>query len=67
MHIRCFVSLATECEDGHFGVFCDGTCHCSSGSCDKTTGHCPSGCADGWSGANCQTGRFQILMPHVIT
>ena len=52
-----FDPAATECEDGHFGEFCDGTCHCSSGSCDKTTGHCPSGCAAGWSGDNCQTGR----------
>ncbi|KAK2166571.1 hypothetical protein NP493_1314g00024, partial [Ridgeia piscesae] len=43
-----------QCEDGHFGVFCDGTCHCSSGSCDKTTGHCPGGCATGWSGDSCQ-------------
>ncbi|KAK2154336.1 hypothetical protein NP493_2198g00000 [Ridgeia piscesae] len=54
-----FDSAATECEDGHFGVFCDGTCHCSSGSCDKTTGHCPSGCASGWTGDNCQTDAQQ--------
>ncbi|KAK2150076.1 hypothetical protein NP493_2864g00000 [Ridgeia piscesae] len=48
-----------QCDDGHLGVFCDTTCHCSSGSCDKTTGHCPSGCAAGWSGDNCQTGAQQ--------
>jgi len=52
-----FDPAATGCDDGHFGVFCDGICHCKSGSCDKRTGHCPSGCATGWSGDNCQTGR----------
>ena len=26
-----FLSPFTECEDGHFGVFCEGTCHCRSG------------------------------------
>ncbi|KAK2155977.1 hypothetical protein NP493_2014g00017, partial [Ridgeia piscesae] len=44
-----------ECQDGYFGTLCDRTCHCRSGSCDKTTGHCPRGCATGWTGDNCQT------------
>ncbi|KAI0224033.1 hypothetical protein LSAT2_024929 [Lamellibrachia satsuma] len=47
-------STCQECKDGHFGEFCDATCHCQSGSCDKKTGHCPSGCAVGWAGNNCQ-------------
>ena len=55
---KIFLSHATECKDGHFGEFCDDTCHCQSGSCDKTTGHCPSGCAVGWAGNNCQKGRI---------
>ncbi|KAI0240259.1 hypothetical protein LSAT2_009049 [Lamellibrachia satsuma] len=54
------VGCMLKCEDGHFGVFCDGTCHCRTGSCNKTTGHCPSGCAPGWSGDNCQTDRLHI-------
>lgn len=39
----------TDCEDGYFGAFCDGTC-------DKKTGHCPSGCGPGWTGNSCQIG-----------
>ena len=59
-------SRFTDCDDGHFGVFCDGICHCDSGSCNKTTGHCSDGCATGWSGDNCQTGMCHCTVSPTI-
>ena len=55
--MACSCIFRIECEVGRFGVFCDGTCHCWSGSCDRKTGHCPMRCAAGWTDDNCQIGR----------
>ncbi|XP_071083308.1 uncharacterized protein [Haliotis cracherodii] len=45
-----------ECADGSFGPGCSSWCLCKNTSevCDKDTGHCESGCADGHTGAGCQ-------------
>ncbi|XP_048257353.1 uncharacterized protein LOC124116616 isoform X2 [Haliotis rufescens] len=45
-----------ECADGSFGPGCSSWCLCKNTSevCDKDTGHCESGCADGHTGADCQ-------------
>ncbi|XP_046542684.1 uncharacterized protein LOC124253012 [Haliotis rubra] len=53
-----------ECTDGSFGPDCSSWCFCRNTSevCDKTSGHCESGCTDGRVGADCQglcaDGRF---------
>ncbi|XP_046547581.1 multiple epidermal growth factor-like domains protein 10, partial [Haliotis rubra] len=45
-----------ECADGSFGSGCSSWCYCRNTSevCDKTTGHCESGCKDGYTGTGCQ-------------
>ncbi|GFS22296.1 receptor-type tyrosine-protein phosphatase kappa-like isoform X1 [Elysia marginata] len=43
---------------GWFGNKCKYLCHCADDEdCDKTTGHCSSGCAIGWLGHACQYGE----------
>ncbi|CAL1529511.1 unnamed protein product [Lymnaea stagnalis] len=44
------------CPWGRFGVNCVKECHCqnSEDGCNSTYGQCPSGCAKGWSGRDCQ-------------
>ena len=44
----------TECQDHTYGVNCNQTCHCASGSCHHVTGSCDSGCDGGWTGPACQ-------------
>ena len=44
----------TECPDQTYGVNCNQTCHCTSGSCHPVTGSCDSGCDGGWTGDACQ-------------
>ena len=44
----------TECQDHTYGVNCNQTCHCASGSCHHVTGSCDSGCGGGWTGPACQ-------------
>ncbi|XP_041346895.1 multiple epidermal growth factor-like domains protein 11, partial [Gigantopelta aegis] len=39
------------CPEGHYGLDCSYTCHCTSG-CDSVTG-CSGGCTKGWSGPKC--------------
>lgn len=53
-----FVPMSV-CADGFFGPSCQRQCHCGSDSvCDKQTGDCPAGCANGWIGPACRTGGF---------
>ncbi|GFR93644.1 calcium binding EGF domain protein, partial [Elysia marginata] len=49
-------SVPSPCdENGRFGDTCQYKCHCANGvQCDKTTGVCSSGCAQGWFGPACQ-------------
>ena len=50
-----------ECDRGTFGADCKQTCHCGSGDtvCELDTGRCTSGgCANGWSGDNCQGNKM---------
>ncbi|GFS15975.1 histone-lysine N-methyltransferase SETMAR [Elysia marginata] len=49
-------SVPSPCdENGQFGDTCQYKCHCANGvQCDKTTGVCSSGCAQGWFGPACQ-------------
>ncbi|XP_071853751.1 uncharacterized protein [Apostichopus japonicus] len=43
------------CAPLKFGLECQFDCHCSSADqCDVATGACPSGCAGGFTGPNCQ-------------
>ncbi|XP_072037251.1 receptor-type tyrosine-protein phosphatase F-like [Amphiura filiformis] len=44
------------CDNGFFGEQCQYHCHCYEGAaCDKITGTCSNGCAEGWAGsADCQ-------------
>lgn len=46
----------TDCPAGRFGNNCEHECHCAdlSEACDSILGMCSSGCAQGWSGFNCQ-------------
>ena len=51
----------TECDQGTFGADCKQTCHCGAGDtvCELDTGRCTSGgCANGWSGDNCQGNKW---------
>ncbi|XP_053394687.1 protein draper-like [Mercenaria mercenaria] len=47
---------ALKCdEQGKFGWRCRFTCNCIDGSeCEKETGHCKEGCAEGFYGTGCQ-------------
>ncbi|XP_064605939.1 multiple epidermal growth factor-like domains protein 6 [Liolophura sinensis] len=49
-----FVSVNGECPADKFGDECQFECHCSNGVCEQKSGHCPKGCALGWSGPSCQ-------------
>ncbi|XP_022097112.1 uncharacterized protein LOC110982770 isoform X2 [Acanthaster planci] len=43
------------CPFGKFGASCLQTCHCRQGStCNRFTGECSGGCAQGWTGLSCQ-------------
>ena len=55
---RCNVSISHSfpaCEDGKYGVNCASKCGaCKPGTtCDKSTGHCPEGCAKNFFGDLC--------------
>ena len=51
------VCFPTDCESGHYGISCSGTCHCADdASCNAVKGTCPGGtCADGFEGEACQS------------
>ena len=53
--LRLFTHL--ECPRGLFGLYCENQCHCADTGerCDGKTGHCVSGCSDGWAGDDCNT------------
>ena len=58
-HLNCplAVHLFIECIDGYFGELCMQECHCADGDiCAKENGQCPSECAAGWNGTDCQDG-----------
>ena len=44
----------TECQEQTYGLNCNQTCHCASGSCHHVPGSCDSGCDAGWTGDACQ-------------
>ena len=46
------------CARGLFGAQCDRECHCAGGKCSEN-GQCRAGCADGWTGDDCQTGNHR--------
>jgi len=49
--------LLTECIDGYFGDDCSHQCRCANDDvCAKDGGGCPSRCAAGWNGTDCQDG-----------
>lgn len=53
-------SLSIECEDGHYGENCNMTCGwCVKGNkaCNRYTGHCLSGCQEGYEGSTCAEGK----------
>lgn len=55
------VCVFAECAAGHFGEQCEGVCHCASDTdvCHPVSGVCMSGCATGWTGADCQQGTYR--------
>lgn len=43
------------CPEGKFGADCELSCHCADQhDCDRISGVCSKGCADGFRGFNCQ-------------
>ncbi|KAK6188530.1 hypothetical protein SNE40_004688 [Patella caerulea] len=47
--------LQRRCPDGYFGYKCRFRCRCrGSENCNKDSGTCPTGCADGFWGPGCQ-------------
>lgn len=49
-----------ECSEGLYGVNCSQECkgHCREGvTCNHVTGLCDRGCADGWTGSDCEIGK----------
>jgi len=53
------------CPDGYYGDTCTDVCgSCVGGeACYKLSGICPNGCAAGWSGVMCTTGRlFNVVI-----
>ena len=59
------LSCSLECENGTFGADCEQTCHCQDNAlCRGDTGICDlaGGCAEHWTGENCQ-GLYQSLPP----
>ncbi|XP_054710382.1 receptor-type tyrosine-protein phosphatase T-like [Uloborus diversus] len=50
------------CKAGSYGPSCERPCRCAGGEhCQIVTGHCPSGCEEGWGGPSCGvclSGRF---------
>uniref|UniRef100_A0A0K0D6V4 NIDO domain-containing protein n=1 Tax=Angiostrongylus cantonensis TaxID=6313 RepID=A0A0K0D6V4_ANGCA len=44
-----------ECAFGEWGADCALCCHCGEGTCHPLTGECPKGCAECWTGGNCQS------------
>ncbi|XP_071847768.1 uncharacterized protein [Apostichopus japonicus] len=48
-------NCSNECDPGTFGANCLQVCRCAGGSpCNIYTGQCKDGCADGYTGRNCQ-------------
>ena len=48
---------------GTWGVGCANTCGvCLSGTCDPVDGSCTGGCQDGYTGNNCNQGKYEIFM-----
>ncbi|XP_038066655.1 angiopoietin-1 receptor-like [Patiria miniata] len=48
-------ACSNSCPSGRFGAECLQECHCPSNDCYRYTGVCSyAGCAEGWSGTNCQ-------------
>ena len=59
------IPYITECEDGYFGVdYCNVTCNCMDPEdvCDKVNGSCNSGCMTGFTGEDCQKGKYYTCM-----
>lgn len=53
-----------ECLPGYFGVDCRESCsgHCiNDESCNHISGHCSSGCQDGYFGEMCNKCKLWIL------
>ncbi|KAJ1369077.1 Dendrite extension defective protein 1 [Parelaphostrongylus tenuis] len=51
-----------ECAVGEWGADCALCCHCGEGTCHPLSGECPKGCAECWTGGNCQTRYKSITM-----
>ena len=53
------------CESGKYGKDCNYTCgNCKSNSaCDHVTGEC-TGCAAGYHGSLCMTGKRCFILPY---
>lgn len=49
------------CDNGRYGLTCGLLCgHCKeSETCFHTTGICPHGCLDGYTGVKCKTRKYE--------
>ncbi|KAK3723113.1 hypothetical protein RRG08_000805 [Elysia crispata] len=54
----------TVCPAGKFGLNCDRQCNCADTQelCFVSTGGCTSGCAPGFTGEDCHTGKCCLLV-----
>lgn len=56
----CFFSFLLACLSGYYGENCVGECSkfCRNNSaCEPISGNCPTGCSDGYLGANCSQSK----------
>ncbi|XP_035661274.1 uncharacterized protein LOC118405716 [Branchiostoma floridae] len=47
-------TLPESCPAGFYGNYCNQSCYCmNGGACERITGYCSSGCANGYTGDAC--------------
>ncbi|GFS22288.1 calcium binding EGF domain protein [Elysia marginata] len=57
-----------SCEQGRWGWYCEQTCNCAGGEvCLPHSGGCPTGCASGFSGADCRTKIGQVNLDKILS
>ena len=61
--INLYLLLITDCDDFLYGIQCLGRCNCLNPTeiCNTMTGHCKSGCPNGWFGSSCNSKPFTFI------
>lgn len=55
------------CVSGYYGKNCNNQCSINcymNRSCDRVTGECDGGCKPGWTGINCDWGKYNLSLLH---